>query len=109
MAREIECAVESRLPAHRRQQRVGPFERDDLLDHLPVDGLDIRRIGHFRIGHDRRRIRIYEHDAVAFLPERLARLHAGIIELARLSDDDRTCADDQNGFDVGSFGHGVKG
>ena len=102
---EIERAVERGLAAHRRQQRVGAFLRDDLLDRLPVDRLDVDRVRRFRVGHDRRRIRIDEHDAKAFLLERLAGLRAGIVELAGLADDDRARADDEDRAEVSSFWH----
>src|SRR5262249_244219 len=44
---------------------------------------------------------------IAFLPQRLAGLGAGIVEFARLTDDDRACADDQDRGDVRSFRHPV--
>ena len=37
--------------------------------------------------------------------QRLAGLRSGIIELARLADDDRASADDEDGFDVCAFWH----
>ena len=74
----------------------GPLLRDDLLDHLPGDRLDVGGVGHLRVGHDRRRIRVDQHDAIAFLAQRLAGLRAGVVELARLADDDRAGADDQD-------------
>jgi hypothetical protein len=43
--------------------------------------------------------------SIAFLPQRLARLRAGIIEFAGLADDDGAGADDQNGGKVSSFWH----
>ena len=95
-AREVERAVERGLPAHRRQQRVGPLALDDRRDHLPGDGLDVRDVRHLRVGHDRRRIAVDEDDAVALLAQRLARLRARIVELARLPDDDRAGADDED-------------
>jgi hypothetical protein len=45
------------------------------------------------------------YDAIALLLERLARLRAGIVELAGLADDDRTGADDQDRLEVSSFWH----
>ena len=98
-------AVERGLPAHGRQQRVGPFLLDDLGDDLRRDRLDIGGVGEIGIGHDRRRIGVDQHDPVALVLERLAGLRAGIVELAGLADDDRAGADDQDRFDVGSFGH----
>ncbi len=107
VSREIERAIQCRLPAHRRQQRVRPLDRDHLLDHLPGDGLDVGRVRHVGIGHDRRRVRIDEDHAIALLAQRLARLRAGVIEFARLADDDRAGADDQDALDVGAFGHEI--
>jgi hypothetical protein len=60
---------------------------------------------HRRVGHDRCRIRVHEDDPVALFAQRLARLRAGVVELARLPDDDRASADDENRLDVGSFRH----
>jgi hypothetical protein len=94
-------------PPHGRQQRVRPLLGDDLLDHLRRDRLDVGGVGDVGIGHDRRRVRIDQHDPVALGAERLAGLHAGIVELAGLADDDRAGADDQDGGDVGAFGHRV--
>ena len=93
---QVERAVERGLPAHRRQQRVGPLLGDDLLDHLPGDRLDVGDVGHLRVGHDRRRVAVDEDDAVALLAQRLAGLRAGVVELAGLADDDRPGADDQD-------------
>src|SRR5262249_49272966 len=49
-----------------------------------------------RVGHDRRRVRVGEHDVVALGLQRFERLCAGVVELAGLADDDRPRADDQN-------------
>ena len=66
-ARQRHRGVERGLPAHRRQQRVDRcrLAGDDALDDLRRDRLDIGRVGQFRIGHDRRRVRIDQHDPVA--------------------------------------------
>ena len=37
-------------------------------------------------------------------PQRLARLAARVVELARLTDDDRAGADDENALEIGAFG-----
>ena len=105
LAREVERAVERRLPAHRRQQRVGALPLDDLRDHLPGDRLDVGDVGHLRVGHDRRRVRVHQDHPVALLAQRLARLRARVVELARLADDDRAGADDQDALDVGALRH----
>ncbi len=102
---QVQRAVQRGLPAHRRQDRIGPFPLDDLFDDPPGDRLDIGRIRHAGIGHDRGGIRVHQDYAIAFLAQRLAGLRAGIIELARLPDDDGAGADDQDAFYVGTFCH----
>ena len=104
---QAQRAVERGLPAHGRQQRVGALPLDDLGDDFRRDRLDVSCVGEIGIGHDRRRVRVHQDDPVALFLERLARLGAGIIELASLADHDRTRADDQDRFDVGSFRHPV--
>ena len=101
--------VEGRLPAHGRQQRVGPLLLDDLGDDRRRDRLDIGDVGRLRVGHDRGRVRVDQDDPVAFLAQRLAGLGARIVELAGLADDDRPGADDQDRVDVGTFGHDQSG
>ena len=98
-------AVERGLPAHRRQHRVGALLGDDLGDDLGRDRLDIGRVGHFRIGHDRGRVGVDQDDPVTLFLQRLDRLRARIVELAGLADDDGTCADDEDRGDVSAFGH----
>ena len=105
VAVQVERAVQRRLAAHRRQQRVGPLLGDDLLDHLPGDRLDVGDVGHLRVGHDRRRVAVDEDDPVALLAQRLAGLGAGVVELAGLADDDRAGADDQDAAEVGALRH----
>jgi hypothetical protein len=67
---------------------------------------DIGAVGELGVGHDRGRVRVHEHDAVAFFLEGFAGLGARIIKLAGLADDDGAGADDKDGMDVSSFGHG---
>jgi hypothetical protein len=112
LAAQRQRAIQRGLSAHGRQQRKAAgndvaFLLDDLGDDLGGDRLDIGRIGQFRIGHDGRRIGIDQNDTVALFLQRLDRLRARIIEFAGLPDHDGTGADDQDGGDVGSFGHQV--
>ena len=105
-------AVQRGLSAHGRQQREAAgndvaFLLDDLGDDLRRDRLDVGGVRQFRIGHDGRRIGIDQDDAVALVLQRLHRLGARIVEFAGLADHDGTGADDQDGGDVGSFGHQV--
>ena len=96
VAIQLHGGIQRGLTAHRGQDRVRLFALENRFDHLRRDRLDVGAIGKFRIGHDRGRIRVHEHDLVAFLAQRFAGLHAGVIELAALPDDDRAGADEEN-------------
>ena len=102
---ERDRQVERGLAADRRQQRVGALALDDRLEHLRRERLDVGAVGELRVGHDRRRVAVDQHDFEAFGAQRLARLRAGVVELARLADDDRAGADDEHAFDVGTLRH----
>ena len=86
---ELDRKVETGLTSERRQQRVRPLTRDDRIQGSGRQRLQVHDVGDFRVGHDRRGVRIDEDDALAFLAQRATRLHAGIVELRRLADDDR--------------------
>src|SRR5208337_5649693 len=82
-----------------------PFEH--LADHLRGDGLDVGPVRHLGVGHDGGGVGIDEHHLIALLPEGLAGLGPGIIELAGLADDDRPRADDQDFLQIGAFRHNL--
>jgi len=103
LARDLHRDVERGLSAQGRQQRVGALPADDFVDRLGRDRLDVGVRRHFRVGHDRRGVRVDEHDLVALVRERLDGLHARIVELAALADDDRPRADQQDLVDVGTL------
>ena len=67
--------------------------------------LDVGAVGQLRVGHDRRRVAVDEHDLEPLGAQRLAGLGAGVVELAGLADDDRAGADDEHAFDVSTLGH----
>ena len=102
---QVQRAVQRGLATHGRQQGVGLFLGDDLLDHARIDRLDVDRIRRIRIGHDRGRIRVDEYHAIAFIAQGLAGLGPGIVELASLANDDRPGTDDENRAQVSSFWH----
>src|SRR5208282_1258686 len=81
------------------------FTDDDFFDAFGRDGFDVSAVGELRVGHNGGRIRVHEHDAKALLLERLAGLRAGIIKLARLTNDDRAGADDEDAVNVSAPGH----
>ncbi len=100
--------VQRRLAAHCRQQRVRALLRDDLGHHFRRNRLDVSRVRQIGVGHDGCGIGVDEDDAVAFLFQRFTGLCAGIIELACLTDDNRTSADDKDGFDILALRHGSR-
>jgi hypothetical protein len=93
---QLDRQIEPGLAAERRQECVGALAGHDLLDRLQRQGLEVDGVGDLGIGHDRRRVGVDEDDAVAFFAKRTARLHARIIELRGLTDDDRSRADDHH-------------
>ena len=103
----VQCKsrIEGRLAAHGRQQRVGALFRNDLGDHLRRDRLDVGRVGQLGVRHDGGGIRVDQDDAIPLGLQCFAGLGAGIVEFAGLPDNDGSRADDQNGLDVGAFGH----
>jgi hypothetical protein len=68
----------------------GFFPFENCFDYFRRYWLNIGPISEFGIGHDRSRIGIHQYDLVPLLAQRLTGLHAGIIELAALSDYNRT-------------------
>ncbi|MNS95560.1 hypothetical protein D3C72_1298270 [compost metagenome] len=102
---QVQRAVQRGLATHGRQQRIRLFLGDDLLDRLPVDRLDVDGVGHLRVGHDRGRVAVDQHHAVALVTQGLAGLGAGVIELTGLADDDRAGTDDEDGLEVSALGH----
>ena len=106
LAGKIHREVERGLSAHRRQDGIGPFLVDDAFDHLPVKRLDVGCVRRLRIGHDGGRIGIDQNGAVALLAQRLASLRPGVVELAGLTNDDRTGAKNHDRLDVCTFWHG---
>ena len=95
--------IQRGLSADGGQNRVGALLFDDLRDRFDGERLDVGAVGHLRIGHDGRRIAVDEDDVEPFRPQRLACLRARVVELARLPDDDRAGADDENALEIFSF------
>src|SRR5690606_36549969 len=60
-----------------------------------------------RIGHDRGRIGVDQDDAEALLTQDLARLGAGVVELAGLPDHDRARAQHQDRVEIVTQWHGA--
>ena len=104
---QLDGEVERGLSAEGWEQRIGLLAADDLGDRHGVERLEVGRVGPLRVGHDRRRVRVREHDPVALCAQRAAGLDAGVVELTPLADPDRPGADDQDAAKVGSLRHAV--
>ena len=102
---ERDRQVERRLPADGRQHRVRLLAFDDRGQDFGRQRLDVGAIGELGVRHDRRRVAVDEDDLEPLVAKGLARLRAGIVEFAALADDDRAGADDEDAFDVCTFGH----
>ena len=83
-----------------RRSATSALDADNLFEIFVSEWLDVGAVGEIRIGHDRRRVRVRQHNFVALSLERLAGLRAGVVELRGLANDDRSGADDQNFRDV---------
>ena len=81
--------VERGLAAEAGQQALGLLLRDDRLDGLDGERLEVDDVGHLRVGHDRGRVRVDEDRPDALGAQRAAGLRPGVVELGRLADDDR--------------------
>jgi hypothetical protein len=57
------------------------------------------------VGHDRGGVAVDQDDLVALFTQRLAGLHARVVELAGLADDDRAGANDEDALDVCALWH----
>ena len=98
IAAQIQGTVQCGLATHGRQNRIWALFGNDLLNRLPTNRLDVSHIGHFRVGHDGGGIGVHQHHFIAFFTQSFTSLRARIVKLTRLTDDNRPCAYDQNGF-----------
>ena len=97
--------VQARLTTEGRQYRIGLLNGKDLLDDFDGDGLDVGAVRHLRVGHDRRRIGVDQHNLIPLLAQRLACLGPRVVEFARLPNHNRARTNDQDLVDVSTLGH----
>ena len=102
---ELYSEVEPGLTAYSGKNSVGTLVADDLCYIFKSERLHVDLVRDGRVGHDRRRVGVYENYLVALLLERKTRLRARIVEFSRLTDNDRAGAYDHYSFDVCSFCH----
>ena len=87
---ELDRGVQGRLSTERGQQCLGTLDLDDAFADLSRDRFHVGAISHLGISHDRGRVAVDQDDLVPLLLQGLAGLRTGIVELAGLSDHDRT-------------------
>jgi hypothetical protein len=102
---ELHRQVQGRLTAERRQKSVGALNLDDAGESGNVKRLDVRARGKIRVGHDRGRVAVDQHNLKTVVEQHLAGLCAGIIEFTGLADDDGSGADDENLLDICAARH----
>ena len=89
---QLHGEVQTGLTAEVGQQGVRVLLLDDLLNGLDGHRLDVDLVRHGLVGHDGRRVGVYQNDLQTLLAQCAARLRACIVELGRLTDDDRAGA-----------------
>ncbi len=98
--RQVQSAIERRLPTHGWQQGIGALLLDNACYRFPLNGLDINGIGHGGIGHDGGRVGVYQDDPVTLITQCLAGLRTGVVKLAGLTDHNGTSTDNQNALQI---------
>ena len=102
---QLHGEVEGRLAAEGRQEGVGSFAFDDAGEDLGGERLDVGGVCEVGVGHDRRGVRVGQHDGVALVAQDPTRLRARVVELAGLPDHDRAGPDQQDLVDVVATRH----
>jgi hypothetical protein len=97
--------IQARLASQGRQNRIGALSFDDPGQVVGRQRLDVGPVRKIGIRHDRRRIRVGEHDAVALFGQDAAGLRPRVVEFARLADHDRAGPDDQDRLEVVTARH----
>ena len=88
--------VEPGLAPQRGQQSLGPLPLDHRAQRRQRQRLQVDPVRDPRVGHDGGRVGVDQDGAHPLLPERLAGLGPGVVELRRLPDHDRPRADHQH-------------
>ena len=102
---QIERTVECCLAAHGGQNGIGTFFGNDLFNRLPRDGLNVSDVRSGGVGHDRGRVAVDQNDFVTLFAQSFASLHARVVELTGLANDDGASANDEDAFEVGALWH----
>ena len=89
---QLHGEVQAGLAAEVGQQGVRAFLLDDLLNGLHGHRLDVDLVCHGLVGHDGRRVGVNKNDLQTLFAQCAAGLRACVVELGRLTDDDRAGA-----------------
>ena len=76
-----------------------------MFNRAPFHRLYIGGIGHGGISHDRCWIGVHQDYPETLFAQRLTSLSAGVVKLTGLTNNNRSCAQDENAFYVSSFWH----
>ncbi len=107
LAGEFGGEIQAGLAAEVGQNGVGSLLLDDLFHEFEGQGFHVGGIRHPGVGHDRRWVGVYQHNLIPKLAQGLAGLGPGIVEFARLPDDDGAGTNDHDLLDVVSPRHGM--
>ena len=87
---QLHSAVQGRLTSECQQYSLRAFAFDDLLDEFGRYGQEVDAVGYVLRGLNRRDVRVDEYGVDTLLFESFERLGAGIVELSRLADFQRS-------------------
>ncbi len=87
---QLHGEVEAHLSPERRQQSLRALAPQDHLGHGRFEGFQVDTVGHGRVGHDGGRVGVHQDDLDTQFSQRPASLASRVIELRRLTNDDRT-------------------
>ncbi|KAF5052967.1 hypothetical protein DSECCO2_403220 [anaerobic digester metagenome] len=105
--RQFSGQVQAGLASHAGEDPVGSLLLYDLRDDRGLEGLDVDHVRRVRVGLDRGRVGVDEHDLDALLAQCTACLGAGEVELGCLADLDRARTDQHDLPDIVSPGHQI--
>ena len=103
--RQRERRVQARLPAESGQDGARAFLAHDGGNRFRFDRFDVGAIRKPGVGHDGRRVGVHQYDLVSLFFQGLDALSPGIVEFARLADDDRARTDYHDLLEICTLGH----
>ena len=96
---QLHGKVQGILPTEGRQDAVGVFLQNYLFDGFSGEWFNVNLVRNLPVRHNRGRVGVNQNDLDALFAQGAACLRAGIVELSRLTDDNRAGANDDDLFD----------